>query len=400
LSSPVINDTTVDQTATINDPDILYDVNTAFKEYSISALTFTATLQNGSALPAWISFNDIKNVFSISTATISEAMVIITAENHNSLTKSQTFKAQITHSSPVINNDPADISKWENITFSHDIDLSDVFTDQDPSQTLTFSVPYKPTWLTESWTGDIVTLSANAPYSDIGDHNVILKATNSYDFAVCNLTITIQENDPPAAPTTLQTTINSLEGINASTTFAAFTDTESNAVTYSMTYNDGTTPINLTWITFDPTTRVLNYLPTASQSTPQIFKFIATDNHNPEVSEDITFTINYAPKDNPAVISRTRNFIYQQNTTVIISRHIITDDDTIVNYALTFANGTTAPSWISMTLWTVSASGHFEFDGTYTSFQAQLYEFTITATDSNGLTGTANFFISTMCKYK
>ena len=86
--------------------------------------------------------------------------------------------------------------------------------------------------------------------------------------------------------------------------------------------------------------------------------------------------------------------------TLQISKNIITDDDTIVSYALTFANGTAAPSWINMTIWTASTSGDFEFDGTYPTYDNNLIEFTISATDSHGLIGTANFFIQATCKYK
>jgi hypothetical protein len=398
-SAPYVDVKIVDQIQIVNTTDITYDASSGFIEGTGGPMTYTATLQNGSALPTWITYDNTTNIFIIDAANLNQAMVTLTAKNVIGLTRGQTFKAQIANTSPIIDNSEGTISRWENITFTHTIDMNNVFSDPDPNQSLTFVVLGVPTWLTESRVGDVVTLSANASVAEIGDYNIILKAKDGYDFTQDTLTIKILINDAPAVPTTLQTTINSLEGINASTTFVAFTDTESNTVTYSMTYNDGT-PINSAWITFDPTTRILNYLPTDSQSTPQTFKLIATDNHNPEVSVDIKFMINYAPNDNPAVISRTKDFMVNQNTTVKISRYIITDDDTIVNYALTLADGTAPPSWVSMTLWNESASGNFEFNGTYTILHNMLFEFTLTATDTNGLTGTANFFINALSKYK
>jgi hypothetical protein len=281
--------------------------------------------------------------------------------------------------------------------------MTAIFQDSDTNQSLTYTITGKPTWITDSKTGVIFTLNGTAPHSDIGDHNVTFKASDSYDYIEDNLTITIALNDAPVAPiapaAALNKTIHSFEGKNESTTYPVFTDPEGDTITYSMTNNDGT-PINSTWITFDPATRILNYLPIASLSTPLILKLIATDTHNPDVSNDITFNINFAPRDNPAVVSRTKDFIALHHTFVRISKNIITDDDTIASYALTFANGTAAPSWISMTLWTASASGEFEFDGTYPAHENKLYEFSISATDSHGLIGTANFFIQTRGKYK
>jgi hypothetical protein len=401
-SAPFRNVTIPDQTTTAGNPNIVYDASFAFKEGSGTVLTYVITADPIYTLPL-ISFNGTH--FDISAATKYESNVTITATNNNGYSGRQIIEVDITNTAPGMLGPVASITEYENITFTHTVDMANVFTESDPNQSLTFSITNKPTWLTESQAGDIFTISANASYSEVGDHDVTFRASDSYDYIEHNLTITIDPNDAPVASTGLTRTILSFEGKNESTTFSAFTDPENDAETYSMTNDDGT-PINTTWITFDPSlpfttsAGVLNYLPTASHGTPQTFKLIARDNYNPEVSEDITFNINYVPKDNPAVVSRTRVFIAMQHTTVQISKNIITDDDTIVSYVLTFANGTAAPSWINMTIWTASTSGDFEFDGIYPTYDNNLIEFTISATDSHGLIGTANFFIQATCKYK
>jgi hypothetical protein len=118
-----------------------------------------------------------------------------------------------------------------------------------------------------------------------------------------------------------------------------------------------------------------------------------TDNYNPVEQVDITVNINYAPKDNPAVVVRTGEFICLQQSKITIAKTILTDDDTIVSYQLKYANGTAPPGWIQMHLPTTTASGNFEFNGTYPIFENKLIEFKLEATDTNGLVGSANFFV-------
>ena len=52
---------------------------------------------------------------------------------------------------------------------------------------------------------------------------------------------------------------------------------------------------------------------------------------------------------------------------MIIDKNIITDDDASLTYALTLADLSPAPSWVTMTVPSMSASGDFEFQGTYPS---------------------------------
>ena len=117
----------------------------------------------------------------------------------------------------------------------------------------------------------------------------------------------------------------------------------------------------------------------------------ADDKYNPPTTVTINYYTDFAPKDNSSVAMRTGNFICFSTSSMTLSKNILTDEDSTLSYTITYANGATAPSWLSVKLPSQSASGNFEFSGSYSVFENVLYSFKITATDSKDNKGQQYF---------
>mmetsp|Transcript_19370 Transcript_19370/g.22553 ORF Transcript_19370/g.22553 Transcript_19370/m.22553 type:complete len:92 (-) Transcript_19370:875-1150(-) len=78
-----------------------------------------------------------------------------------------------------------------------------------------------------------------------------------------------------------------------------------------------------------------------------------------------------------------------------VDKNILTDEDANLSYTLQYPNGTAAPSWITMTVPSASASGHFEFSGAYPKFENALIELRIVGKDSRNQKGYASIYVQT-----
>jgi hypothetical protein len=397
-SSPlVINETAENQSTTAKNSNIVYDVSKFFMNYFNVTFTFdTPTLKNGDNLPSWITFDSTSKIFTATTDSLGNVEVRVTGRMGTSSIY-QDFNVSITNSQPLVNSILSPIEFYENMTLNYPQDLQFAFVDLDPNQYLSFSFLNVPTFLNSTLLNTTLILDGFPSLSDVGVYNLTVRATDTFSYTDQNLTIVIKENFSPTPPATFSD-INVFEGVSHIHTVEAFTDAESNPITYSMTFSNGSA-LDSSWITFDGPTRNVSVTAPSTINSPVLLKVFANDNFNPSTSGIVTLRINFKPKDNSTMIMRTGEFICLTHSTVYISKYILYDDDTITNYAFTLANGTAAPPWIQMTIPSVSASGNFEFNGTYPVFENKIYEFKLTATDSNGLIGSANFFIEAKCKY-
>jgi hypothetical protein len=122
----VTNETASDQNSTVLNSSFEYDVNNLFESNDASsALTFSATLEGGGALPAWIVLNP-NNTFTIDPSTIADKNVTVKATNTHTLFEEQTFNVKINNTTPVLDamNPLGSISKEDNITFTWTRDLT------------------------------------------------------------------------------------------------------------------------------------------------------------------------------------------------------------------------------------------------------------------------------------
>lgn len=391
---PFIKTPAATQTTTALNTTITYDVTDLFEDLDDRVLTYSASKQDGTAIPTWVTFSPTTKVFTINTSQVRQVDVNVTVTNVDGKTANQTFNIAITNTAPSATLPTSSITKFENITFTHPIDVSTLFAaESDPNQVLSFTASGVPTWLTATWDSSTISLSGTAPHSAIGTHNIVFNASDTFDFALHTFSIVIIENFGPTKPGSFKTSYQGLEGLYEEEQIQTFNDIEGNPLTYSMTFKDGSAVNDSSWASFNPTTRKLNILPTSLVSHPQVFTLFVTDGYNPTEQVDITININYKPKDNPAVVVRSGEFICLQQSKFTISKNILTDDDTIVSYTLKLADGSAPPGWIQMKLPSATTHGNFEFNGTYPIFENKDIEFMLEATDSKGLVGSANFFV-------
>jgi len=291
------------------------------------------------------------------------------------------------------------LTVFDNITFSNTYDISTVFKDPDSHHILTYSLVSYPPFTTTTLVGTTLSVSGIALFSDIGgSFEVVISASDSFDFQNDQLTIVVSENSPPSEPSTFSSTIIGYEDTSTTHIVEAFTDSDGDDITYSMEFSDSSA-LDESWITFDPLTLELIFTPTVSIASPVYLSLIAQDDHNDPVTSTITINIRYKPLDNPAVVDRVGIFICLSPTVYSLTRNIITDDANIVDYQVEQADGSAIPPWISIQTPLESPSGNFEANGTYPTFENTEIIFTVTATDEHGLVGTANFSIVTKCKF-
>ena len=300
---PQINETAVDQNTTVLNTPIQYNISNLFMKHPLLSgpLSYEVTLENGDALPSWIHFDNLASTVNIETDSIQSANITVTASNGRLTKSSQTLEVRIYNTAPVVAHPLSDISWYENISFSQNFDLSNVFEDNDPNHHVSFSVEKWPSFATWSVVLNNLSVSGIADSSFIAQINeVSIKGNDGYDSVIDTFKINVVENYAPIPSSSMISSILWYEDIPCSTTIPAFTDTEGDTITYSMALNNGSS-LDSTWMSFSPASRILNLSPNSTTSSPVILKFIAEDEFNIPTEVVITVTIKHRPQDNPSI---------------------------------------------------------------------------------------------------
>ena len=400
-TDPIINETASDQETTVLDDPIQYNIAFLFKNPTShsSILTLDVTLDDDSSLPSWISFSDITYIITIQANSIQAATVKVTATNEDFESLSQTFEVAITNNAPTVTSSMGSENLYENVTFTKTVNLTTTFSETDPNQVIDDYVIVE--WVSfGTWgiTGEILTITGTPSFSDIGGvFNVQITASDGFDSALDVLSIDVIENEAPSVPSSYNNEITVYEGVDETTYIPEFDDSENDALSYSMTFYSGN-PINVSWMTFNPLTRALWYIPPANQNSPLTLRVYASDSYNPTTETTLKMIIKFKPKDNPSIVDRTGEFVWTSFSSFEISRNILTDEDHLTDFTITLSDGSPVPSWLSVSYPNETTSGDFQFSGTYPTIDETLYEFIITATDSDSMSGDASFYIQTKSK--
>ena len=148
---------------------------------------------------------------------------------------------------------------------------------------------------------NILSVSGKAHISSVGVLNeVSIKAYDGYDSTFDTFKINVIENYAPTPSSSMISSIVCYEYIFISKTIPAFTDTEGDAITYSMTMNDGSS-LDSSWMSFSSSDRILSLSPDSTTLSPVIVKFIGEDAFNVPTESIITITIKHPPQDNPSI---------------------------------------------------------------------------------------------------
>jgi hypothetical protein len=326
-------------------------------------LTYSATQNNGSALPAWLHFDAATRTFSgtPTNGDVGTVVVKVTASD-GTWTVSDVFNIAIGNSNhvPTVANPISNQSATEDQAFDFTF-AANVFNDAD-GDTLTYTATLDdgttlPSWLhfdaaTRTFTGtplndNVGTISVKVTASD-----GFASVTNTFSLIVAN------SNDAPTLENPIDNQ-NTTAGEDFNFTFAAnvFDDVDANDIlTYSATLADGSELPS--WLEFDAATRTFSGTPASGDVGTVSVKVTASDGLE-SVSD--TFNIVIKAENHPPIVA---NPIANQAATEDLDFDFTfdadvfsdTDGDTLT-YSATLEGGGELPSWLEFDAATRTFSG-------------------------------------------
>jgi VCBS repeat-containing protein len=273
------------------------------------ALAYAATLADGSPLPTWLVFDQAARRF-VGTPAVGDvgvyAVKVIVSDSGN-LLASEAFNLTVTHkhdTSPILLHPALDAAVTQHHAFTLALP-SDMFFDQDPGDTLTYTARLSdgqplPSWLVFD---PVERLFAGTPPSSVtGDLAITVTATDSRGRMASDafLLAVGDENDAPkVVRLTPDLLLRQGEMVSVQLAADAFADPESDTLTYTATLADGD-PLP-GWLSFDPIARTLSGQPEGEQVGVTTIKVTATDTSGLSASD--TFNIAVADVNDAPVVA-------------------------------------------------------------------------------------------------
>jgi Ca2+-binding RTX toxin-like protein len=250
-------------------------------------LSYSAVLANGSALPAWLTFDAATQTFSGTPANgdVGAITVRLTATDTSAAAASQDFAITVanTNDTPVVAGAIADQSTNEDSAFTFTLPAG-AFADDDAihGDTLSYAATLAdggalPTWL--SFDAATRSFSGTPVQADVGALDVRVTATDQPGAAVSDLfTLTVVNvNDAPVVSAGLANqTVTEYSPFTYQVPLNTFTDEDpGETLTYSATLADGSALPG--WLSIDGATRTLSGSPTYTERGQFDVRVTATD---------------------------------------------------------------------------------------------------------------------------
>ncbi|QRN37860.1 putative Ig domain-containing protein [Pectobacterium carotovorum] len=359
-------------------------------------LTLSATLADGTALPAWLSFNPATGTFSGTPANgdVGSLTIKVTATDGSNASVSTTFGLTVTN----VNDAPVVATPIPAQSVAQDGSLSftvpaGTFTDPD-GDTLTLSATLAdgtalPAWL--SFNPATGTFSGTPASGDIGNLTIKVTATDGSSASVSttfSLTVTTVNEAPVVSGTIAAQSIAQGGNLNVTIPAGTFTDPDGDTLTLSATLADGTTLPS--WLSFNPATGTFSGTPANGDVGSLTIKVTATDGSNASVST--TFGLTVTNVNDAPVVSGTippQNIAQGGSLNIIIPAGTFTDPDgDTLTLSATLADGTALPSWLSFN----PATG--TFSGTPGNGDVGNLTIKVTATDGSNASVSTTFGLS------
>ncbi|POE02606.1 putative Ig domain-containing protein [Pectobacterium odoriferum] len=357
-------------------------------------LTLSATLADGTALPAWLSFNPATGTFSGTPANgdVGSLTIKVTATDGSNASVSTTFGLTVTNvnDAPVVSGTvpPQSVAQDSSLNFTLP---SGLFTDADAGDTLTLSATLAdgtalPSWL--SFNPATGTFSGTPASGDIGNLTIKVTATDGSSASVSttfSLTVTNVNEAPVVSGTIAAQSIAQGGNLNVTVPAGTFTDPDGDTLTLSATLADGTAlPA---WLSFNPATGTFSGTPANGDVGSMTIKVTATDGSNASVST--TFGLTVTNVNDAPVVSGTiaaQSIAQGGNLNVTVPAGTFTDPDgDTLTLSATLADGTALPSWLSFN----PATG--TFSGTPANGDVGSLTIKVTATDGSNASVSTTF---------
>ena len=342
---------------------------TTFEDPQNEALTYSALLSNGQALPGWLTFNATTDTFSGTAPATAETLTIqVTAKDTSGLSASETFSATVI-GRPVVTAQTPNQSWAEGKAFSFTLPAN-TFTDPQ-GETLTYTASLAPStsaaassrtgattvanslpsWLSFNPATD--TFSGIAP-ATTQSLQLDVTATDTSGLSVSDIFgVTVAPPGPVLAARTPNQSWVAGQVVSLRLPLGTFTDPSGEKLTYTAALANGQALPG--WLTFNAALDWLSGIAPATAETLNI-TVTATDPNGLSVADTFAATI-LAP---PTVTDQTQNQAWTEGKafSLALPANTFTDPQgEALTYAATQANGQALPSWLTFNAATDTFSG-------------------------------------------
>ncbi|MDO9712727.1 putative Ig domain-containing protein [Paracraurococcus lichenis] len=368
-------------------------------------LTLSATLRDGSPLPAWLSFDPATRAFTGTpgNAGVGPLHILVRGTDKAGLSAVTGFSLDVANvnDAPVVTGPLAAQFGVQDQAF-HFVLPAGTFSDPDLaygdhlslSATLSNGAPL-PNWLSfDAATG---TFSGTPGNAEVGSLTIRVTATDSHGLsASSNVGLTVLNvNDAPVlvtAPSNQSATQDQF--FTYTLPAGTFSDPDlahGDHLSLSATLSNGAPLPN--WLSFDAATGTFSGTPGNAEVGSLTIRVTATDSHGLSASSNVGLTV-LNVNDAPVLVTAPSNQSATQDQffTYTLPAGTFSDPDLAhgdhLTLSATLSNGSALPSWLSFNAATRTFSGT-PANGDVGSVQVRL-----TATDDAGLTASSNFTLN------
>ena len=373
---------------------------TSFSDIDVGdSLTLSASLADGSALPAWLSFDATTNTFSGTpfNGDVGALAIRVTATDTAGASASQDFTVTVanTNDAPVASVQIANQATNEDAGFSFTVPPAS-FSDVDVGDSLTLSASLAdgsalPAWL--SFNATTSTFSGTPLNGDVGALAIRVTATDtagasaSQDFTV---TVTNTNDGPVASVPIANQATNEDAGFSFTVPPASFSDVDvGDSLTLSASLADGSAlPA---WLSFDATTSTFSGTPSNGDVGALAIRVTATDTAGASASQDFTVTVanvNDAPVASVPIANQATNEDAGFSFTVPPASFSDVDVGDSLTLSASLADGSALPAWLSFNATTST------FSGTPLNGDVGALAIRVTATDTAGASASQDFTVT------
>jgi ELWxxDGT repeat protein len=362
--APAVLNPLINQTAPEDSAFTFTIPTTTFSDANGDTLTYTATLEDGSPLPAWLTFHATTQSFS-GTPTQGDIgainVKVIASDGQLSTSDVFTVTVQNTNDTPVVTYAIADQTAFEDSIFSFTIPTN-TFSDID-GDTLTYSATLAdgsglPSWL--AFDATTRTFNGTPENGDVGSLNVkVIAADGSGATAEDIFTLAIANtNDVPVVA-------NAIANQNATedTAFSfmipdgTFADVDGDNLTYTASLENGN-PLP-SWLVFNATTKTFSGTP-VNEDVGKISVLVTASDGQASASDVFELAIantNDAPIVSNAIANQAATEDATFSFTIPANTFSDVDAGDTLTYSATLENGNPLPSWLVFDATTRTFSG-------------------------------------------
>lgn len=364
-AAPVVDNLIDDQTANEDEAFTFTLPSNIFSDPDDDDITLSASLQDDSELPEWLSFEPSSGEFSGTplSADIGTITIKVTADDGLGESVSDEFELEVvnTNDDPVLDNEIPNQTAVSLTAFSFTFDAT-TFSDEDGDE-LSYSAKLDdestlPSWLT--FTSSTRTFEGTPTNDDVGTITIVVTAddanggmvTDQFDLEV------IFTNQAPVLdnPIIDQTASEDspFELVIASNTFS---DPDGDDLEYDATLTDDSALPS--WLTFDDATRTFGGTPEQSDVGLISIKVIASDPAGETASDNFDLEVE-ATNDSPVLsqgLTDQTAPVGEAFTYVVSSSSFTDPDGDDLSYSALLEDGSSLPEWLVFESSTITFSG-------------------------------------------